>query len=92
MHNASPAQKKTAGVVKLVVGTGAAGIIKTVKTKLVSIFTSKFSPELDTEMMSTYLKKSLVIRSTVKSSVLYKTDTPPFKYLLNAMRCAKCTI
>lgn len=42
-----------------VVGTGAAGNIRTVKTKLVSVFASKFAPDLDAEALSGYLGEKL---------------------------------
>ena len=42
-----------------IVGTGAQSGIQTVKTKLVSVFASKFSPELDAETLSRYLKEKL---------------------------------
>ncbi|MED6235950.1 hypothetical protein ATANTOWER_002384 [Ataeniobius toweri] len=42
-----------------IVGTGAAGNIKIVKTKIVSVFASKFSPELEAEALCAYLKPKL---------------------------------
>lgn len=41
------------------VGTGAVGNIKMVKTKLVSVFATKFSPDLDAETLSAYLREKL---------------------------------
>lgn len=45
--------------VKTIVGTGAAGNIKMVKTKLVSVFASKFYPDVDTETLRAYLEGKL---------------------------------
>lgn len=45
--------------VKTVVGTGATGNFKMIKTKLVSVFASKFSPDLEAETLRTYLKNKL---------------------------------
>lgn len=42
-----------------IVGTGTRSTIQTIKTKLVSVFASKFSPELDAETLSIYLKEQL---------------------------------
>ncbi len=42
-----------------VVGTGAVGNIRMVKTKLVSVFVSKFTPDLDALTLSEYLKEKL---------------------------------
>ena len=42
-----------------IVGTGSVSTIRTVKTKLVSVFATKFSPELDAETLSAYLKVQL---------------------------------
>lgn len=55
----APGRKKRPGNVKPVVGTGAVGSIKTVKTKLVSVFATRFSPDLDAETLSAYLKEIL---------------------------------
>ena len=43
----------------LVIGTSAVSSIKTVQTKLVSVFATKFCPELDAETLSVYLKEKL---------------------------------
>ena len=43
----------------LVVGTSSVSSIKTVQTKLVSVFATKFCPELDAETLSVYLKEKL---------------------------------
>lgn len=42
-----------------VVGTGAGGNIRTVKTKLVSVFATKFTPDLDVDTLTKYLKDKL---------------------------------
>ncbi len=42
-----------------VVGTSAGGNIQTVKTKLVSVFATKFMPDLDADTLSNYLKVKL---------------------------------
>lgn len=47
------------GKVLAIVGTGAASHIKTVTTKLVSVFASKFSPDLDVQTLTDYLKDQL---------------------------------
>jgi hypothetical protein len=44
---------------KIVVGTGPGCHIRTVKTKLVSVFATKFSPELDVNILTAYLKDKL---------------------------------
>lgn len=50
-------QKKKTGNLRSIVGTGAVGNIKMVKTRLVSVFTSRFSPDLNTELYLCILKK-----------------------------------
>lgn len=52
-------QKKKSGNVMSVVGTGDVGKIRMVKTKLVSVFASKFTPDLDALTLSEYLKEKL---------------------------------
>ena len=42
-----------------IVGTSLVSTIRTVKTKLVSVFATKFAPELDAETLSVYLKEKL---------------------------------
>lgn len=42
-----------------VVGTGVCGSIRVVKTKLVSVFASRFSPDVDSEELTCYLKGKL---------------------------------
>ena len=42
-----------------IVGTSLVSTIKTVKTKLVSVFATKFAPDLDAETLSLYLKEKL---------------------------------
>lgn len=44
---------------KPIVGTAAQGNIKVVRTKLVSVFATKFSPDLDAETLSEYLSEKL---------------------------------
>lgn len=50
-----PKGKKTGGIV----GTGTAGDIQVIKSKLVSVFATKFSPDLDSETLSSYMKDKL---------------------------------
>lgn len=57
--NGSPGQRKKTGNAKPIIGTGTVGNIRVVKTKLVSVFASKFSPDLDAETLSGYLKEKL---------------------------------
>lgn len=47
--------KKTAGIV----GTGTGGDIRVIKSKLVSVFATKFSPDLDSETLTSYMKDKL---------------------------------
>lgn len=47
-----------------VVGTNAGGNIQIVKTKLVSVFATKFMPDLDTDTLSNYLKDKLCCEVT----------------------------
>lgn len=47
------------GVKPIVVGTGSSGSIKTIKTKLVSVFASRFSPDVDADTLRTYLNDKL---------------------------------
>lgn len=47
--------KKTGGIV----GTSTAGNIQVIKTKLVSVFATKFSPDLDAETLTSYMKDKL---------------------------------
>ncbi|KAK7877979.1 hypothetical protein WMY93_031359 [Mugilogobius chulae] len=58
---------------KTVVGTGATGSIKMIKTKLVSVFASKFSPDLEAETLRTYLSDKLGHDVTFTKLRLYKT-------------------
>lgn len=58
LRTVAPERKHKSGNVPIV-GTGAAGNIKVIKTKLVSVFASKFSPDLDAETLSVYLKEKL---------------------------------
>ena len=44
---------------KPVVGTGVQGAIKVVKTKMVHVFATKFTPDLDANTLSTYLREKL---------------------------------
>lgn len=52
---ASRAGKPERRVTKPIVGTGAQGTIRVIRTKLVSVFATKFSPDLDAETLSEYL-------------------------------------
>lgn len=57
--NTTPGLRKP-GKTVTIVGTGAASHrIKTVTTKLVSVFASRFSPDLDEETLSDYLREQL---------------------------------
>lgn len=47
--------KKPAGIV----GTGTGGDIQVIKSKLVSVFATKFSPDLDSETLTKYMKDKL---------------------------------
>lgn len=49
--------KKAAGAT--VIGTGASGDIKTVRTKLVSVFATRFHPALDADVLALHLKDKL---------------------------------
>ena len=51
-------RKRTGPV--LIVGTSAVSTILTVRTKLVSVFATKFSPDLEAETLSEYLKSKLI--------------------------------
>ncbi|CAL9685358.1 unnamed protein product [Knipowitschia caucasica] len=58
-HTSVPGLRKP-GKSVVIVGTGAAGHqINTVTTKLVSVFASKFSPDLDVKTLSDYLQEQL---------------------------------
>lgn len=50
-HLNPPRGKKTGGVV----GTSTGGNIQVLKTKLVSVFATKFSPDLDSETLTSYM-------------------------------------
>ena len=54
-HAGNAARKRT----KPIVGTGAQSNIKVVQTKLVSVFATKFSPDLDAGTLANYLKGKL---------------------------------
>lgn len=47
--------KKTGGIV----GTGTGGDIQVIKSKLVSVFATKFSPDLDSETLTSYMENKL---------------------------------
>ncbi|CAL8397666.1 unnamed protein product [Boreogadus saida] len=51
----SPMPKKTSGIV----GTGAGGSIQAVTTKSVSVFATRFSPDLEPDSLASYLKEKL---------------------------------
>lgn len=79
------------GNVLPVVGAAAVGSIKTVQTKLVSVFATRFLPDLDTETSSVFLqRKTWPVKSILKRLRLSTADSAPLKYLLNAMRLMKC--
>ncbi|KAM3609173.1 uncharacterized protein V6R79_010670 [Siganus canaliculatus] len=48
-------EKKTAGIV----GTGVGGSIQVIRTKLVSVFATKFAPALESEALASYLSPKL---------------------------------
>ena len=54
-HTGNPARKRS----KPVVGTGVQGNIKVVQTKMVSVFATKFSPDLGAGTLANYLKDKL---------------------------------
>lgn len=56
---AAPGRKKRTARAVPIVGTGVVSGIQTVKTKLVSVFATKFSPDLDAGTLSSYLKGKL---------------------------------
>lgn len=55
-HLKPPREKKADGIV----GTSAGGNIQVIKTRLVSVFVTKFSPTLDSETLAIYLKDKLL--------------------------------
>lgn len=59
LHTGQPGRRKKTGNAKPIIETGTVGNIRVVKTKLVSVFASKFSPDLDAETLSGYLKEKL---------------------------------
>lgn len=88
----TPRQKERSGNVMPIVGTGAMGNIKMVKTRLVNVLDSKFTPDLDAITLSEFLKDKLG-----HEVICQKIDTvhgrySSFKYLLNVMWLVKCTI
>lgn len=68
---------------KSVVGTGSAGNIKMIKTKLVSVFASKFSHDLEAEALRAYLRDKLGHDVTCLKIV---TGMPLLKFLLNVTK------
>ncbi len=68
LHTTASDRKKQPGTVPIV-GTGALTNIKTVKTKLVSVFATKVSPDLDKAMLSEYLKDKLGHEVTCQKTV-----------------------
>lgn len=56
--HATTAGRKRSGPASII-GTGTMSTIKTVKTKIVSVFATKFSPELDADTLADYLKSKL---------------------------------
>lgn len=83
-----PRQKKKSSFVMSVFGTGAMGNIRIrmIKTKLVSVVASKFTPYLDALTFSEFLKEKKLLARRLK---LYKADTVNLKYLLNVMKSVK---
>lgn len=62
-----------------IVGTGAASHIKTVTTKLVSVFASKFSPDLDVETLTDFLKVQLCREVTCQKIATANSRFASFK-------------
>lgn len=62
------------------------------KTKLGSVFASKFSPDLDAETFFGYLKEKLGRELPAKILTQCTVDAVHSKLLLNVMRLTKCTI
>ena len=72
-------RKKRHGNAVPVVGTGAVTDIKTVKTKLVSVFATRFAPDLDPETLTTYLKEKLGREVTCQKFVTEHSRFASFK-------------
>lgn len=58
MHAATTGHNKRPGPVSII-GTGAVSTIRTVKTKLVSVFATKFALDVDAETLALYLREKL---------------------------------
>ncbi len=59
----------------IILGTCAGGSIQVVKTKLVSVFATRFSPDLDSETLANYLKDKLQ-----REVICQKMDTTQNRY------------
>lgn len=70
---------------KPIVGTGAQGNIKVVRTKLVSVFATKFSPDLNAETLANYLKEKLGRDVTCQRIVTVSNRYSSFKV------CVECS-
>lgn len=73
----STSGQKKAG--KTIVGTGAAGNIKVVTTKLVSLFATKFSPEIDAETLRAHLEEKLCREVSCQRIVTMNSRYASFK-------------
>ena len=69
---------------KPIVGTAAQGNIKVIRTKLVSVFATKFSPDLDAETLSEYLTEQLG-----RDVNCHRIDTASSRYSSFKV-CAEC--
>lgn len=78
------AKKSVRRMLKPIVGTAAQGRIKVVHTKLLSVFTTKFSPDLDAEKLSDYLAEQLGREVICQRTVTVSNRYSSFKV------CAKC--
>lgn len=67
--------KKTGGIV----GTGTGGDIQIIKSKLVSVFATKFSPDLDSETLTSYMKDKLGRDVTCQKIETVQTRFSSFK-------------
>ena len=70
-----PREKKAGGIV----GTSAGGNIRVIKTRLVSVFATKFSPTLDPETLVSYMKDKLGREVTCQKLDTVQTRFSSFK-------------
>ncbi|KAL7400814.1 hypothetical protein ABVT39_018298 [Epinephelus coioides] len=78
------AEKSVRRLPRPIVGIAAQGRIKVVHTKLVSVFTTKFSPDLDAEKLSDYLAEQLGREVICQRIVTVSNRYSSFKV------CAEC--